>query len=126
MPVISVENKGDICFNIGSIEFEFYVTKDQIVDIDLENIISNYKRELNIYEYENCTVDIYLIGDNKQDVLNKVNNSFDNKFGIAINCISASDVEIIHQFNRIDVLLRKDEKDFKNLLKGSEKNNMYQ
>lgn len=107
MPVISVENKGDICFNIDSIGFEFYVTKDQMTDIDLENLISNYKKELNIYEYKDCTIDIYRIGDNKYDVLSKINNSFDNKFGISIDCSSLSDSEIIQHFNIICSLLNK-------------------
>ncbi|MCM1052836.1 MAG: DUF3201 domain-containing protein [Ruminococcus sp.] len=107
MPVISVENKGDICFNINSIEFEFYVTKSQMTNIDLETLIRNYKKELNIYEYKDCTIDIYRIGDNKYDVLNKIDNSFDNKFGISIDCSSLSDSEIIQHFNIICSLLNK-------------------
>ena len=107
MPVISVENRGDICFNINSIEFEFYVTKEQITHIDLEHLISDYKKELNIYEYKDCTIDIYKIGDNKYDVLSKVNDSFDNKFGISINCSSLTYSEIIQHFNIISSLLNK-------------------
>ncbi len=107
MPVITVENIGDICFNIDSIEFEFYVTKEQIIHIDLEHLISEYKKELNIYEYKDCTNDIYIIGDNKYDILNKVSNSLDNKFGISINCSSLSDSEIIHHFNIVSSLLNK-------------------
>jgi len=107
MPVISVEDKGDICFNIDLIEFEFYITKDKIIDIDLDKLIRIYKKELHIYEYENCTIDIYKIGDREVKVLSKINNSADKKFGISIDCSSVSNSDIIQHFNVICSLLNK-------------------
>ena len=107
MPVITVENKGDICFNFNSIEFEFYVTKEQMIDINLEKLINDYKNDLNIYEYKNCTIDIYKIGDSKDEILNKINNSLDDKFGISFNCSSLSDVDIIKHFRLICSLLKR-------------------
>lgn len=107
MPVISVENSGDICFNINSIEFEFYVTKKQISCINWDYLINHYKKELNVYEYKNCTIDIYQLGDNNFDIISKVNNSSDNKFGISISCSSLSDSEIIQHFNKISSIIIK-------------------
>lgn len=107
MPVISIEDKGDICFNINSIEYEFYVTKEQIDFIDLDKLIDRYKNELGIYEYDNCDVDIYKLGDKREDVLNKVRKSLDNKFGISINCSSFSNEEIIKHFAKVCTLLNK-------------------
>lgn len=107
MPVITIENRGDICFNFDSIEFEFYITKEEMPYIDLEHLISDYEKELNIYEFKDCTIDIYRVGDSPNDVLSKINNSFDDKFGVSINCSSLSDSEIIERFNLVSSLLNK-------------------
>lgn len=107
MPVISIENRGDICFNLNIIEYEFYITKEEVNKIDLASLINNYAKELNIYELNNCTIDLYKIGDTKEDVLNKINKSLDNKFGISINCTKFSNNNIIKHFNQISLLLNK-------------------
>lgn len=107
MPVITVLNKGDICFNLNSIEFEFYVTHEDIKDIDLESLISNYKESLNIYEFTICTTDLYKIGDTYQDLLDKINKSTDSKFGISINVTRLSIEDIIKTFNKVCLILKK-------------------
>ncbi len=105
MPVISIIDCGDICFNLDSIEFEFYVTKRQMDSIDLDGLINNYKNELSIYEFINCTVDMYKSGDSKDDVLAKIAKSLDTKFGISIDCSTLSKDDIIRHFNLVCSLL---------------------
>lgn len=107
MPVISIGDKGDICFNLESIEFEFYITKEDMFKINLDELILNYKQVLSIYEYKECTVDLYKVGDNRENILEKVNKSKDKKFGISINCSLLSDEEIIDNFKKVCLLLDK-------------------
>lgn len=107
MPVITVDNIGDICFNMNSIEFEFYVTKEDFDDINLNKLLGDYRDQLQIYEYEDCLKDIYKIGDSKEEVIRKVSNSKDDKFGVSIDVTNLSDEEIIEQFKIVANLLNK-------------------
>lgn len=107
MPVITVDNKGDICFNFDLIAFEFYITKEQMNHINLDRLIHDYQMQLSIYEYADCTIDIYQIGDYKQEILNKIQQSSDHKFGISIDVTSLSYSEIIRHFHIVSTFLNK-------------------
>lgn len=107
MPVISILNKGDICFNFERVEFEFYISEDEIDNIDLDALINDYKNVLNIYEFKDSTIDIYQIGDNKFDILNKIKTSKDNKFGISLDVTHLSNEDIINCFNKVLKILNK-------------------
>lgn len=106
MPVISIVDKGDICFNLDGIAFEFYIVKEKLLQLKaLEELLVQYGSVLNIYEFEDCTIDIYLNGDSKEELFRKVKQSKDSKFGIAIDCSSFEAKDIINHFNRICSLL---------------------
>lgn len=106
MPVITIRDKGDICLNFDIVEFEFYISKDNLVNnVNLNKLISEYKDVLSIYKLEDCTFDLYKVGDTVQSLLTKVNNIKDNKFGISINCSDFSNNSIIEHFNNICLLL---------------------
>lgn len=66
-------------------------------------LIIQYKDYLNIYEFEDCTIDIYVNGDKKEDLYKKLKQSKDSKFGISVNCLQKKD--IIRHFNNICALL---------------------
>lgn len=106
MPVISIENTGDICFNLDGIEFEFFIDKEKILKLSkLEDLLNEYKSVLHIYEFNDCTIDIYTKEDTKQDLLRKVIDSKETKFGISINCLFYSSKDILNYFNTICSLL---------------------
>ncbi|MCH5167175.1 MAG: DUF3201 domain-containing protein [Erysipelotrichales bacterium] len=106
MPVISIKDKGDICFNLDGIEFEFYKTKEELLnDINLDELLTNYENELSIYEFEDCTNDLYEPKMNIESIIQNIKNSKDSKFGISINCHHFSDEEIIRHFENICKLL---------------------
>lgn len=106
MPVISIENIGDICFNIDGISFEFYLSKEELLMLtELEALLTQFKQELNIYEYEDCTNDIYIINDTKEELLQKIKKSKDKKFGVSIDCSNLENGKIINTFNIVCSLL---------------------
>lgn len=106
MPVITIKNKGDICFNFDTIQFEFYISKDNLINnVNLNKLISEYKSRLNIYEFENCTIDIYQSNDSTQVLLEKLRNNKNDKFGISIDCYNFSNKDIIKHFNKVCLIL---------------------
>lgn len=106
MPVITVNDIGDICFNIDGISFEFYLLKEDLLMLnELEELLKQFKQELYIYEYENCTNDIYVINDTKAELLEKIKRSSDKKFGISIDCSNLEIKDIIIRFNKVCSLL---------------------
>lgn len=106
MPVITVEDIGDICFNIDGIAFEFYLLKEELLKLnELGELLNQFKQELNIYEYDNCTNDIYIINDTEAELLEKIKRSNDKKFGISIDCSNVEMKDIIITFNKVCSLL---------------------
>ena len=106
MPVISIKDKGDICLNLDGIEFEFYKTKEELLSsINLSELLTNYQNEVSIYEYENCTKDLYKPKMNIESIKENIKNSKDSTFGISINCHHYSDEEIIKHFENVCKLL---------------------
>ncbi len=109
MPVITVENKGDICFNMGIIEFEFYISKEELVKSEILTLLINkYEESLSVYEFEDCTKDMYHFGDTKEVVLKRIKESKDLKFGIGINVSHLEYNEIVWHFNQVCQILKKD------------------
>ena len=106
MPVISFKGKGDICFNMDIIELEFYISKEKLLyNPNLDKLIKSYANNLNIYEFEDCTIDLYKIGDNRMRLLEKISKCPDDKIGISIDCSEYEMKEIINHFNIIYNLL---------------------
>lgn len=61
--------------------------KEKLISLNgLELLMKQYHDKLSIYEFEDCTIDIYVNGDKREELLNKITNSKDSKFGISIDC----------------------------------------
>ncbi len=82
IPIVSIEQKGDICFNIDRVGFEFFVTKELLKETIIESLVNNYRVE--IYGGKDCLIDFYNEGKPISDVLHDVNNSSEDTIGIAI------------------------------------------
>lgn len=81
IPVIQVEKAGDMGFNLDGVFFEFFIPREEVVNLDLE-WFSQYTLEL--YGGENCTLDFYSPGDTLEAVTNKVYNSTEEHIGISV------------------------------------------
>lgn len=105
IPIIVVENVGDIGFNLDGIFFEFFLDRYELANIDF-NEISN--RHIEIYGAEDCSVDYYKNGDKLRDVKRKIEGSAENSFGIAFYYNSCDvDKDIIEEFIKIKRALKK-------------------
>lgn len=106
MPVISYEDKGDICFNFDEVSYEVYLTKEEIKDY-LDDLISKYKDSLSIYTTTNCDIDLYAIGDSKEDVLKRLDDLSDEEIGITIIESSRVNKVIVNNFKELLELLKR-------------------
>lgn len=105
IPIIVLENVGDIGFNLDGIFFEFFLKRDELVNIDFSEISD---RHIEIYGAEDCSVDYYKNGDNIRDVKRKIEESTENSFGIAFYYNSYDvDRDIIDEFIKIKRALKK-------------------
>lgn len=82
IPVISVEGKGDVGFNIDYIWFEFFLNKDAFNNADIETLINEYKIE--IYGGKDCLKDFYFEGKSISSLFHDVNISKEETICIAI------------------------------------------
>lgn len=106
MPVITIKNKGDICFNLAKTELEFYIPKEIFLNLSsLDQLLLTYKKFLNIYEFTNCTIDIYSENDTKTSLIEKINSSNVDLFGLSVDCSSMNNEEIIYTFYDLCKLL---------------------
>lgn len=70
MPVVSIGDYGDVCFNLDSTSFEFFVEKDRFINnCNIERLLS-YNPE--IYDGESCEEDIYIKGMSVDELINKL------------------------------------------------------
>lgn len=82
IPVVSIEGKGDIGFNIDGVWFEFFIDKVVFSKVDIESLISMYKVE--IYGGNNCLIDFYIEGKSVSDIFHDIDISDEKTMGIAI------------------------------------------
>lgn len=70
MPVVSIGDYGDVCFNLDSISFEFFVEKNKFINkCNIEKLL-NYDSE--IYDGECSEEDIYIKGMSVDELINKL------------------------------------------------------
>ncbi len=106
MPVISVYNKGDICFNLDGTSLEFFIDKKKILLIDnLLDIVEKHNYNLEIYSNENCLEDLYFKGISDLKLKENILNCNDNTIGITINCQKLSNNEVKKCFNDVCCIL---------------------
>ena len=99
MPVISVADLGDICFNLDGISLEFFVDKNDFINISDLNSLLNL--DIEIYDAKDSTIDLY---ENDMSVAALRNNLKQTKqvlIGITINCQDKTDEEVINTFNTV-------------------------
>lgn len=107
MPVISIENKGDICFNLDGLSLEFFLSKDKLILNDnLLDIVEKYNYNLEIYSNENCLNDLYFKGISLEKLKENIISCNDDIIGITINCQNLIDEKIIDCFNNVCKLLK--------------------
>lgn len=98
MPVISMQEKGDICFNFDDVSYEFYLSRESLQKY-LDVLIEKYADKLSIYTSANCDVDLYFVGDQLSDV-NKKLEEYDKSevIGITIDANDFSNKHIVDNF----------------------------
>ncbi len=69
IPVVEVEEKGDIGFNLDGPFFEFSLSREQLTRIDLKSLRRRFRVE--IFEGDSAMTDFYSDGDSLQNVLNR-------------------------------------------------------
>lgn len=103
IPVISIENKGDIGFDLNAIWFEFFVPKTSLTNHLIEELIHNYNVE--IYGGKNCLINFYNCNKTNSDILETINNSNEETIGISISLGNADLNNIKDYFFNICSLL---------------------
>ncbi|MDE6292378.1 MAG: hypothetical protein K2L98_01715, partial [Bacilli bacterium] len=105
MPVISMQEKGDICFNFDDVSYEFYLTRANLQKY-LDVLIEKYADKLSVYTSSNCDVDLYMLGDKASDVDKKLK-EYDSSevMGITIDANALSDEQIVDNFLKLINLL---------------------
>lgn len=108
MPVISMQDKGDICFNFDDVSYEFYFTRENLQKY-LEVLIEKYPDKLSIYTSANCDVDLYFVGDKVNDINDKLN-EYDKEevMGITIDANDFSDKYIVDNFLELVNLFKEE------------------
>ncbi len=98
MPVISMQDRGDICFNFDDVSYEFYLTRENLQKY-LEELIEKYADKLSVYTSANCDVDLYFVGDNFSDVNKKLEEYEKSEImGITIDANDFDDKKIVDNF----------------------------
>lgn len=107
MPIISVVGIGYICFNLDGISLEFFVDKNKLLNNCDFNSLLNYNVE--IYDANNSTIDIYENGMAFDLFINKLRQWESSLIGVTINCQDKNDREIINIFESVTTILSIDE-----------------
>ena len=103
MPVISINDIGDICFNLDGISLEFFVDKNKLLESCDFNLLLNYNVE--IYDANDSTIDIYEKEMTVDLFIKKLKQWKSNLIGITINCQDKSNEEVISIFENISAIL---------------------
>ncbi len=103
MPVISIDDIGDICFNFDGISLEFFIDKNKLLNNCNFNLLFNY--DVEIYDANDSTIDIYEKGMEFDLFIEKLKNWKSSLIGITINCQGGVDDDIVNVFENISVIL---------------------
>lgn len=82
IPVISIEQKGDIGFNINGVWFEFFLDKNSLSKTNIKALID--KHNIEIYGGNDCLVDFYCKDKSIQNIFQDINASNEEIIGISI------------------------------------------
>jgi len=104
IPVITIENKGDIGFNIDGVWFEYFLKKDDFIRSNLEGLIIKHKLE--IYGGTHCLIDFYFEGKSAADVFESVRNSEEEIIGVAVYLNDMQYMNIKESFKDVCSLLK--------------------
>ena len=104
MPVISIDDIGDICFNLDGISLEFFIDKNDLLNSCNSLLDLNY--DVEIYDANDSTINIYEKGMTQNLFINKLKQWKSNLIGITINCQNKNDEEVVYIFECVRVILR--------------------
>lgn len=105
MPVISIDDIGDICFNLDGVSLEFFVDKKELLNSCDFNSLLDLSYDVEIYDADDSTIDIYEKNMPQDLFINKLEHWKSNLIGITINCQDKADDNIINAFASISVIL---------------------
>lgn len=93
IPVISIENKGDIGVDLNAIWFEFFLDKNSFNKAPIEELIADYNVE--VYGGKDCLINFYRPDKTLLDMVNDIKNSNEETIGISISLeyINTTDVK---------------------------------
>lgn len=106
MPVISIDDIGDICFNLDGISLEFFLDKNNLLKNCDFNLLLNTNYDVEIYDANDSTIDIYKKGMSLDLFIEKLEQWKSNVIGITINCQDKATEDIINIFGSISIILR--------------------
>ena len=86
MPVISIDDIGDICFNLDGISLEFFVDKNNLLNNCDFNSLLNSDYDVEIYDANDSTIDLYEKDMTLDLFISKMKQWKSNLIGITINC----------------------------------------
>ena len=106
IPVIIVEEVGDIGINLNQIHFEFFVKKEELDEFKVAELLE--EGDLEFYGGKECLLDFYSKGDTPKQVMDKIGDSDEAYIGIACYRNKEESIEeIITAFIRMRDLLKK-------------------
>ncbi len=113
MPVISMQDKGDICFNFDDVSYEFYLSRAN-VDKYLDTLIEKYNDRLSLYPMKDCDVDLFDKKDSLEEVRKKLEQyDLEEIIGIGVDANELEDEEVVINFLKL-VELFEGEKEWMN------------
>lgn len=102
MPVISNEERGDICFNLDGISFEFFLKTEEFRKIALNELLK-LPYSIEMYDGENSEEDIYYQDMDIEELYNQISKL--EKIGITINCQTLPHEEIVSLFTKVSNII---------------------
>lgn len=82
LPVITIKGMGDIGVNLDTVWLEYFIDRSSFYKVNLEKLVNDYHIE--VYGGEDCSLDFYYIGDHKEDILGRIDQSNQRTIGIAV------------------------------------------
>ena len=83
IPIITVNEIGDIGYNLDMIFFEFAFEKSDFLEIDLSHIL-NHDNAIEIYGGDDCLADFYQKGDTQEIIREKVQHSYEQNIMMSV------------------------------------------
>lgn len=100
IPLIIIENQGDIGINLDGIFFEFFVSKESILNLELMKLQRD-GYTLEIYGGDNCMVDYYSETISEFMFRERIRESREENFGIAFYSHTQDKKQIVDDFFEI-------------------------